>query len=189
SQIGAPCPDYLINTKHKPLVVDFDPSSDGAEELAEKFRRGVGEFSAWYHDYYEKHLDAETSVFPIDPAGPPAVLIPGVGIVTTGSDADRARVSRDLYHRAIAVQDAADALGGFRSLSERQAFAIEYWPLERYKLAQAPKPGELAGRVAVITGGASGGGRGPPPVLSGRGAPLGRPGPKLSGARRGRAGA
>ena len=74
-------------------------------------------------------------------------------------DAARARLSRDLYHRAIAVQDTAEALGGFRSLSEAEAFAIEYWPLERYKLAQAPPSGELAGRVAVITGGGSGIGR------------------------------
>ena len=64
-------------------------------------------------------------------------------------DAGRARFARDLYHRAIAVEDAADALGGFRSLSEAEAFAIEYWPLERYKLAQAPPRGELAGRVAL----------------------------------------
>ncbi len=98
------------------------------------------------------------------------VLIPGVGIVTTGADAARARVSRDLYHRAIAVEGAADALGGFRSLSEAEAFAIEYWPLERYKLAQAPPAGELAGRVALITGGASGIGRAAARALAARGA-------------------
>ena len=27
SQIGAPCPDHLINTKHKPLFVAFDPAT------------------------------------------------------------------------------------------------------------------------------------------------------------------
>ena len=26
SQVGAPCPDHLISTKHKPLVVEFDPA-------------------------------------------------------------------------------------------------------------------------------------------------------------------
>jgi rhamnulose-1-phosphate aldolase/alcohol dehydrogenase len=161
SQIGAPCPDHLINTKHKPLVAEAD---------AEALRSGVAEYAAWYRDYYERNLDDETRQFAIDPAGPRVVLLPGVGIVTSGPDAGRARFARDLYHRAIAVEDAADALGGFRSLSESEAFAIEYWPLERYKLAQAPPRGELAGRIAVITGGASGIGRATARVLAARGA-------------------
>lgn len=159
SQVGAPCPDHLINTKHKPLVVQFDSSREGAEELRQAFRRGVAEFAEWYRGYYERNLDDESRPFAIDPAGPRVVLVPGVGIVTSGGDASRARTARDLYHRAIPVQDAADALGGFRSLGESEAFGIEYWPLERYKLAQAPPPGELAGRVALVTGGASGIGR------------------------------
>jgi rhamnulose-1-phosphate aldolase/alcohol dehydrogenase len=159
SQIGAPCPDHLINTKHKPLVVDFDPDGDGGLSLGDLFRRGVDGYAEWYQSYYERNLSDESRPFPMDPAGPRVVLLPGVGIVTSGADAGRARFARDLYHRAIAVQNTADAAGGFRSLSEAEAFAIEYWPLERYKLAQAPPPGELHGRVVVVTGGASGIGR------------------------------
>ena len=106
----------------------------------------------------------------MDPVGPRVTVIPGVGVVTSGLDAGKARTTRDLYHRAIVVEDAADALGGFRSLSEAEAFAIEYWPLERYKLAQAPPPGELSGRIAVVTGGASGIGRATARVLASRGA-------------------
>jgi rhamnulose-1-phosphate aldolase/alcohol dehydrogenase len=159
SQVGAPCPDHLIHTKHKPLIVDFDPESVDAHALRAAFRDGVDRYSEWYRGYYARHLDEETRRFPIDPAGPRVTVVPGVGIVTSGSDAAQARLSRDLYHRAIAVQDTAEALGGFHSLSEAEAFAIEYWPLERFKLAQAPPRGELAGRVAVITGGGSGIGR------------------------------
>ena len=57
----------------------------------------------WYRDYYERNVDEETGQFPIDPAGPRVVLVPGVGIVTSGADAAKARPTRDLYHRAIAV--------------------------------------------------------------------------------------
>jgi rhamnulose-1-phosphate aldolase/alcohol dehydrogenase len=170
SQVGAPCPDHLIHTKHKPLVVDFDPEHEDAGELRDALTAGVEEYARWYRAYYERNVDEETRQFPIDPAGPRVVLVPGVGIVTSGPDAGRARVTRDLYHRAIAVQDAADAIGGFRSLSETEAFAIEYWPLERYKLAQAPPRGELAGKVALITGGASGIGRAAARALAAQGA-------------------
>jgi rhamnulose-1-phosphate aldolase/alcohol dehydrogenase len=170
SQIGAPCPDHLISTKHKPLVVAFDGATDGPGELRQAFRRGVAEFADWYRDYYTANLSDESRAFPMDPAGPRIVVIPGIGIIAAGADNGRARVARDLYHRAIAVQDAAEAIGGFRSLSEPEAFAIEYWPLERYKLAQAPARGELAGRIAVVTGGASGIGRATARLLADRGA-------------------
>jgi rhamnulose-1-phosphate aldolase/alcohol dehydrogenase len=159
SQIGAPCPDHLINTKHKPLVVDFDPEHDSGAGLTEKLRAGVRRYASWYRDYYERNLTDESRPYPIDPAGPRVVLLPGVGIVTSGADAAKARFSRELYERAIAVESAADAAGGFRSLSEAEAFAIEYWPLERYKLTRLPPPRELSGRVAIVTGGASGIGR------------------------------
>ena len=170
SQVGAPCPDHLINTKHRPLAVAFDPVSDGPADLGAALRRGVDEYGAWYREYYARHVDDETRQFRMDPVGPRVVLIPGVGVVTSGIDAGRARTTRDLYHRAIAVEDAADALGGFRSLSESEAFAIEYWPLERYKLAQAPPLRELSGSIAVVTGGASGIGRATARVLASRGA-------------------
>ena len=117
------------------------------------------EYSEWYRGYYARNVDDETRPFACDPAGPRVVLVPGVGIITAGPERKRTQFARDLYHRAIAVEDAADALGGFRSLSEAEAFKIEYWPLERYKLAQAPKPRELSGRIALITGGGSGIGR------------------------------
>jgi NAD(P)-dependent dehydrogenase (short-subunit alcohol dehydrogenase family) len=70
-----------------------------------------------------------------------------------------ARISRDLYHRAIEVMAGAGAVSEFVSLSAAESFAIEYWPLELYKLSLAPPPGELQGKVAFVTGAAGGIGR------------------------------
>jgi rhamnulose-1-phosphate aldolase/alcohol dehydrogenase len=159
SQIGSPCPDHLINTKHKPLAIRFDPTHESADDLSAKLRNGVASYAQWYERYYAENMTDESREFSMDSPGPRVVLVPGVGIVTAGKDAARARFSRDLYRRAIEVESAADAAGGFRSLDESAAFQIEYWPLERYKLAQALPDRELTGKVALVTGGASGIGR------------------------------
>ena len=66
-------------------MVEFDPSTDGVAELREAFRRGVADFSGWYREYYERNLDDETRPFPIDPAGPRVVLVPGIGIITSAT--------------------------------------------------------------------------------------------------------
>jgi NAD(P)-dependent dehydrogenase (short-subunit alcohol dehydrogenase family) len=87
------------------------------------------------------------------------VLIEHVGLIGVGTSTKAARLSRDLYHRAIEVMAGAHALGGFTSLDEGESFAIEYWPLELYKLSLAPPPRELDGRVALVTGAAGGIGR------------------------------
>jgi len=54
------------------------------------------------------------------------------------------------------VMRGATAIGDYVGLPEREAFAIEYWALEEAKLRRMPRPKSLAGRVALITGGAGG---------------------------------
>ncbi len=154
--VGAPCPDHLVHTKRTPLWIPFDPDADDADALRARIREGAAAFRDDYRAYVEAHGDETTE--PADP-DPRIVLVQHVGLVATGTTAKQARVSRDLYHRAIEVMAGAEALGRFVSLDAGESFAIEYWPLELYKLAQAPPPGELQGRVALVTGGAGGIGR------------------------------
>jgi rhamnulose-1-phosphate aldolase/alcohol dehydrogenase len=155
SQSGAACPDHLVHTKRLPLWLAWQPS-DGEDVLLERVRRGIAAYATDYQAYFDAHRGPTDQPFP---AAPRVILIPGLGMVTTGPDAQAADVSRQLYHRAIAVMQGARALGGFASLSPAESFAVEYWPLELYKLSLKPAPKALHGRVALITGAASGIGR------------------------------
>jgi rhamnulose-1-phosphate aldolase/alcohol dehydrogenase len=155
SQKGAACPDHLVHTKRQPLFVDWKPA-DGVENLTGKLQQGVAAYVQRYKDYFEANSQPGDKMF--DP-NPRVVLIPGIGMITAGSDAQLADVSNQLYHRAIRVIDGSKALGGFESLNAQEVFAVEYWPLEIYKLQLKPAPRELAGKVVVVTGGASGIGR------------------------------
>src|SRR3954469_17280693 len=167
TDVGAACPDHLVHTKRVPLWIPFDPASEDAGVLADRIRERAAAFRDEYRAYVERHGDDST-----EPADPDArvVLIQHVGLVGVGTSTKAARLSRDLYHRAIEVMAGAHALGGFVSLDEGESFAIEYWPLELYKLSLAPPPGELQGQVALVTGAAGGIGRATADSLASAGA-------------------
>jgi NAD(P)-dependent dehydrogenase (short-subunit alcohol dehydrogenase family) len=78
---------------------------------------------------------------------------------TVGKDRRTSGIVDDIYHHTISVLGAASSFGRYLSLSAQEAFDIEYWPLELYKLTLQPPEKELARRIALVTGGASGIGR------------------------------
>jgi rhamnulose-1-phosphate aldolase/alcohol dehydrogenase len=150
SQVGAACPDHLVHTKRVPLFIDWIPS-EGLDVLLEKTRTGVKAFTEEYAVYFEANKLEGDKMF--SPA-PRVILIPDLGMIASGADAMGAEVSRQLYHRAIHVMQ--NARGGFVSLTAAESYAVEYWPLELYKLSLKPAPRALEGKVAVVTGAASG---------------------------------
>jgi rhamnulose-1-phosphate aldolase/alcohol dehydrogenase len=165
TQIGAACPDHLVHTKPWPLLVEWTPGQD-VISLVERLRMGVSAYVEKYRRYLEDNApqdldpDATTPIYRAEDAAadphPRVILIPGVGMFTTGKDALMADVSAQLYHRAVAVMRGAEACGGFISLSDAESYAVEYWPLEQYKLKLAPPEREFARHVALVTGAAGG---------------------------------
>jgi rhamnulose-1-phosphate aldolase/alcohol dehydrogenase len=167
TDIGAACPDHLVHTKRVPMWVPFDPGSEDAATLRERVRELAARYRGDYCAYVHDHADETTAQGDPDAR---VVLIQHVGLVGIGPTVKNASLSRDLYHRAIEVMAGAHAVGGFTSLTPGESFAVEYWPLELYKLSLAPPPGELQGKVALITGAAGGIGRAIVDALSGAGA-------------------
>ena len=154
SAAGAATPDHILTTKRLPLWVDVDDPAD-ADAIARSFGAALERWRAEYLAYVKRWRTDE----PVLEAAPRIVLVPGIGTWTVGRTPKAAALARDIYLHTIGIVAGAEAMGGYRSLPEAEAFRAEYWPLELYKLTLAPPDRELAGRVALVTGAANGIGR------------------------------
>ncbi len=172
-QAGAATPDHMLNTKRAalflpPLPLDEHPGSE-AEGSA-----GWGGGGDALRDYLEHHLRAyvaecrrrfnvhhDATLLKASEAAmvsdlPRVIVMPGVGMWTAGKDMLAATVAADIAHHTFSIMAGAQSLGGYVSLSDKDAFHAEYWPLELHKLTIAPAEKELSRRVALVTGAANG---------------------------------
>jgi len=150
---GPATPDHVIRTKRLPMI-----------------GRNVEAYAAAYRDYFNEHAPgAKEKKAMLDPA-PRVVLDPELGFCALGRTAKDAAIVSDLYAHTMDVIERAELLGGFRALSAKDIFDVEYWDLEQAKLRKDAKPPVFAGEVALVTGAASGIGRACVAALLARGA-------------------
>ena len=157
--LGTSCPDHFLRTKVKPLVLDL-PADASIEDSVARLEELHEAYRADYSGYYERGAASarERGEEPpaIRGADPAIILIPGVGMFSYGANKQTARVAGEFYINAINVMRGAEALSSYAPIDEAEKFRIEYWALEEAKLQRMPKPRALQGRVALVTGAASG---------------------------------
>ncbi|MGR6740970.1 bifunctional aldolase/short-chain dehydrogenase [Microbacterium sp. F1-18] len=151
--LGTSCPDHFLRTKVKPLILDV-PATASAEEQIARLHELHAAYRADYQAYYDAHADADSPA--IRGADPLIVLVPGVGMFSYGANKQTARVAGEFYVNAINVMRGAEALSTYAPISDAEKFRIEYWALEEAKLQRMPKPKTHQGRIAFVTGAASG---------------------------------
>jgi len=151
--LGTSCPDHFLRTKVKPLILDL-PVTATVDEQAARLHELHQAYRADYQAYYDAHADAESPA--IRGADPLIVLVPGVGMFSYGANKQTARVAGEFYVNAINVIRGAEALSTYTPISDAEKFRIEYWALEEAKLQRMPKPRSHQGRIAFVTGAASG---------------------------------
>ena len=141
---GPLTPDHVVRTKRVAMIVGDDPEAD------------VDRFAREYVQYFKRH--AEGTMRALDPA-PRWAVWPGRGTIAFGRTLADATIASDIVSHTIPAIERAEQLGGWTALAEDDVFDVEYWELEQAKLARAEAPAELAGRVVLVTGAASGIGR------------------------------
>ncbi|MBN9332959.1 bifunctional rhamnulose-1-phosphate aldolase/short-chain dehydrogenase [Devosia sp.] len=152
--LGTSCPDHFLRTKIRPLVIDFDPANPDVDAVIAGLDAQIAAYRVDYQAYYDR-CKHDNSPAVRDPNAV-VYLIPGVGMLTFAKDKATARISGEFYVNAINVMRGASTVSEYQGLPEQEAFDIEYWLLEEAKLARMPKPKSLAGKIALVTGGAGG---------------------------------
>ncbi len=151
--LGTSCPDHFLRTKVKPLLLDLPATASLDDQLA-RLHELVEDYRVDYRAYYDAHADADSPA--MRGADPLIVLVPGVGMFSYGATKQTARVAGEFYVNAINVMRGAEAVSTYTPISDAEKFRIEYWALEEAKLQRMPKPKSHQGRIAFVTGAASG---------------------------------
>ncbi|HBU43153.1 MULTISPECIES: bifunctional aldolase/short-chain dehydrogenase [unclassified Microbacterium] len=153
AELGTSCPDHFLRTKVKPMLLDL-PADASIEDSIARLTELHELYRADYQAYYDAHATADSPA--IRGADPLIVLVPGVGMFSYGANKQTARVAGEFYVNAINVMRGAESLSTYAPISDAEKFRIEYWALEEAKLQRMPKPKSHQGRIAFVTGAASG---------------------------------
>lgn len=158
--------DHMMRIKPWSAVLPPSPDDDQLTEA-------IDGYAEHYRAYAERHRDRLPAGYGPHSALPTIVLAPGVGGIAAAPTRKEATALAELAgHTHGVAAMTKDSFGTPRAMSEVDTFDVDYWPMELYKLSLRPAPKRLSGRVYVVTGAASGIGRGIALRLAAEGANL-----------------
>ena len=116
---GVLTPEHIIRTKRVPLVLEDDDIQGALKNFKDEYESYFKEFST-----DEIMLDAN----------PKYAVIKDFGVVSFGKSQKEADVINDVVSHTMRAVLQADKLGGYKSISIKDSFEMEYWELEQAKL-------------------------------------------------------
>jgi len=138
---GPITPDHTIHTKCLPVVI----KEQGAEAIAA--------FAESYSNYFDRNNPGNLTC--LDRAPRFGVWL-NKGLVSFAQNTKRLRVIQDISEHTLKAIQWGEALGGWQALPEKDLFDVEYWELEQAKLKKTGTAPAMEGKVALVTGAASG---------------------------------
>jgi len=79
-----------------------------------------------------------------------------IGTLAFGSSLKDCNIIADVIRHTVQCIQTGEAIGRWEALSKEDIFYLEYWVLEQIKLAKAGQPKVHQGKIAIVTGAASG---------------------------------
>jgi rhamnose utilization protein RhaD (predicted bifunctional aldolase and dehydrogenase)/NAD(P)-dependent dehydrogenase (short-subunit alcohol dehydrogenase family) len=143
---GPLTPDHIIRTKQLPLIFQNDIAAATDSKVVE-------DYAAAYQDYFDRN-SSELQIC-LDRA-PRWAIWKNVGLVSFGTSLKEANIICDISRHTIKAIQLAEKLGDWQALPEKDLFDMEYWELEQAKLNKNKTRAEFQGKVALVTGAASG---------------------------------
>ena len=138
---GPLTPDHVIRTKVVPIIFQGNVSE------------ALGNYANDYHAYFEEHRTGNLKE--LDPA-PRWGIWPKYGTLSFDRDLKSTQIITDIVEHTRRTIQMAEALGGWEALDAQSLFEVEYWELEQAKLGKSGAKPEFQGKVALVTGAASG---------------------------------
>lgn len=138
---GPLTPDHSIHTKAFAAVFEDDPCA------------GLQKFADSYQAYFDTHASASHQCLDLMPR---FAVWRGKGLVLLAANHQRLQIVQDISQHTIKAIQWGEELGGWQALPSQDLFDVEYWELEQAKLKSVVSRPEFEGKVAVVTGAASG---------------------------------
>ncbi|MEE8431653.1 MAG: bifunctional aldolase/short-chain dehydrogenase [Candidatus Desulfatibia sp.] len=133
--------DHLIRTKPVPVILGEDVQQD------------MTDYTRAYQAYFDKNTDGRRTCLD---AAPRWGVWPRYGTIAWGRSVRETIIVSDIVRHTMQAIQQGEALGGWKFLSEKQMFDMEYWELQQAKLSQNDISPEQQGKIALVTGAGSG---------------------------------
>ena len=116
---GVLTPEHIIRTKRIPLIME---DTD--------LERGVSMYMKDYEEYFKEFATDEVMLN----AAPNYMVIKNLAVISFGKTPKEAAIVNDIVEHTMRAVLRADKLGGYKSISLKDSFEMEYWELEQAKL-------------------------------------------------------